>query len=71
MMLEEIRKNKPPGLTIKEAAEIMNVTPKFLQLALQQCKFDFGVAVEGDRWVYYINTERFLNYMGGGRSEVG
>jgi hypothetical protein len=53
----------PLKLTIQEAAQVMGVTPRFLQLALQQNKFDFGVAVEGERWVYYINTERFIKYM--------
>ncbi|NLJ82313.1 MAG: hypothetical protein GX330_04210 [Bacteroidales bacterium] len=65
MTLEDIKKEKPVKLTIKEAAQVMGVTPRFLQLALQQSKFDFGVAVESERWVYYINTERFLKYMKG------
>ena len=65
MTLEDVRKNKPTKLTIRQASKIMGVTPLFLQLALRQNKFDFGVAVEGDRWIYYINTERFLNYMEG------
>lgn len=63
MTLQDIEKSKPPKLTIQEASQIMGVTPRFLQLALQQSKFSFGIAVEGDRWVYYINTERFIHYM--------
>lgn len=63
MTLQDIEKNKPPKLTILEAAEIMDVTPRFLQLALQQNRFPFGIGVEGDRWVYYINTERFIKWM--------
>ena len=65
MTLQEIEKNKPTKLTILEASKIMGVTPRFLQLALQQGRFNFGIAVEGDRWVYYINTERFIKYMKG------
>ncbi len=65
MTLQEIEKNKPVKLTILEASTVMNVTPRFLQLALQQNKFPFGIGVEGDRWVYYINTERFIKYMKG------
>ncbi len=65
MTLAEIEKEKPTKLTILEAAKIMEVTPRFLQLALQQERFDFGIAVEGDRWTYYINTERFIRYMKG------
>jgi hypothetical protein len=45
------------------AANIMGVTPRFLQVALQQDKFSFGVGVKMERWAYYINTERFINYM--------
>lgn len=52
-------------LTILEASEIMGVTPRFLQLALQQNKFNFGTAIEGKRWTYYINRERFKKYMKG------
>ncbi len=63
LTIQDIEKNCPPKLTVQEAAEMMRVTPRFLQLALQQNKFDFGIAVEGDRWVYYINTERFIKYM--------
>lgn len=63
LTLNQIEKTKPLKLTIKEASEIMDVTPRFLQLALQQNRFPFGVAVEGERWVYYINTERFIHYM--------
>ena len=65
LTLQDIEKMRTPKLTIKEAASIMNVTPKFLQLSLQQNRFPFGTAVKGDRWVYYINTERFIQYMKG------
>ena len=65
MTLQEVEKTRPAKLTILEAAAIMEVTPRFLQLSLQQQKFNFGAAIEGDRWVYYINTERFIKYMKG------
>jgi hypothetical protein len=65
MTQKELKSTDSPKLTILEAAGIMDVTPRFLQLALQQNKFPFGTAVEGDRWVYYINTERFIKYMKG------
>lgn len=65
MNLTEIKKAHPPTMTIQEAAKIMGVTPRFLQIALQQEKFDFGTAVEMDRWVYYINRDRFWQYMKG------
>ena len=65
MTLNDLKRDKPLTITIKEAAEIMDVTPRFLQLALQQGRFPFGVGVEMGRWTFYINTERFLLYMEG------
>ena len=65
MTLEELKQKRPLTITIKEASEIMDVNPRFLQLALQQGRFPFGAGVEMDRWAYYINTERFLLYMSG------
>jgi len=63
--LDEIEISRPAKLTIQEAASIMKVTPGFLQMALQQQRFDFGVGVEMGNWEYYINTERFIRYMKG------
>lgn len=54
---------RPIKLTVQEAAAIMGVTPRFLQMGLQQGRFPFGVGVEMDRWTYYINTERFIRWM--------
>lgn len=65
MTFEQLMHEKPMSITIQDAAKIMEVTPRFLQLALQQNKFPFGTAVQGNRWIYYINTERFLIYMKG------
>lgn len=57
-------KDRPPRLTIQEAAEIMDVIPRFLHMGLQHEKFDFGVAIKTSaQWTYYINTERFIKYM--------
>lgn len=50
-------------LTIQDASEIMGVTPRFLQMALQQDKFPFGVGVRMGKWSYYINANRFYEYM--------
>ena len=65
MTLSEIEISQPVKLTVQEAATIMKVTPRFLQVALQQQRFDFGVGVEMGNWEYYINTERFIKYMKG------
>jgi len=63
--LEEVEQNRPSKLTIQETALIMKVTPRFLQTALQQQRFPFGVGVEMGNWEYYVNTERFIRYMRG------
>jgi len=52
-------------MKLEDAAKVMGVRPQFLRLALQQGKFDFGVAVKQKRWVYYINPERFDRYLKG------
>lgn len=69
MTLSELEHKRPYTITVQEAAEIMCVTPRFLQMALQQGRFPFGAGVEMERWSYYINTERFLLYMNG--SDIG
>jgi len=71
MTLQELQRERPAKLTVKEAASIMNVTPRLLQMGLQQGRFPFGVAVKmNSRWRYYINTERFIEYMTGERKEA-
>ena len=63
MTLQELIEKRPSKLTVPQAAEIMGVTPRFLQCALQQGKLPFGVAVEMGRFVYYINVDRFIAWM--------
>lgn len=47
-----------------EAARIMGVSPQFIRCGLQQDKFPFGVAVKMERqWAYYINKEKFYEYI--------
>lgn len=65
MSLDKLKSEKPLTITVQDASVIMGVTPRFLQVALQQGRFPFGTGVEMDRWAYYINTERFLLYMCG------
>lgn len=65
MTLKELDEKRPFTITVQQAAEIMDVTPRFLQLALQQGRFPFGTGVEMERWAFYINAERFLLYMKG------
>jgi len=63
MTLSDLEEKRPLTITVQEAAPIMGVTPRFLQLALQQGKFPFGIGVEMSQWAYYINTDRFIHYM--------
>ncbi|MFA5306936.1 MAG: hypothetical protein WC365_05820 [Candidatus Babeliales bacterium] len=65
MTLEDLENTNPEIITVKEAASIMKVTPRFLQVALQQDKFPFGVGVHMGDWEFYINTTRFVLYMEG------
>ncbi|HBY03349.1 MAG: hypothetical protein XD78_2155 [Desulfotomaculum sp. 46_296] len=67
MTLQELINMKPRPMRVKvtDAAAIMEVNPRFLQMGLQQGKFPFGCGVEMKEWSYYINTERFIRYMTG------
>lgn len=54
-------------LTVKEAANKLNIGVHPLRLALQQEKFDWGVAVKvgKNKYTYILNRERFNRwYMG-------
>lgn len=55
----------PKKLTVPEAAAIMGVTPQFLRMGLRHDKFPFGTAIKFKRWSYYINAERFRDYLAG------
>lgn len=63
MTPNEQRIKQFPKLSIQDAAAMMGVTPRFLQMALQQDKFPFGVGVRMGKWTYYINANRFYEYM--------
>ena len=53
-------------LTVKEAANKLNVGVQLLRLAIQQDKYDWGVAVKvgKNKYTYILNRERFNKYMG-------
>ncbi len=49
-----------------EAARLMGKSPQFVRCGLQQDKFPFGTAVKmGKQWSYYINKNKFLEYISG------
>lgn len=60
-------------INIAEAAAILRMSPMGLRIALRNGKFSyFGEAWksedDGDRWTYYINPNRFLEYVGMARA---
>jgi hypothetical protein len=63
MTLEQLEKERPTTITVKEAADIMNVSPQFLRIALLEGRFPFGVGVKMTQNEFYINTYRFIKYM--------
>lgn len=50
-------------ITVPEAAAMMGVTPQFLRIGLRQRRFPFGTAVKFRRWAYYVNAEKFYEYI--------
>lgn len=54
------------ALTVIEAAKIMNVSPQFIRLGLQQGRLPIGTAVKSseNRWVYDVREHLVRDYMG-------
>ena len=54
-------------MLVEQAAKQLGMNTQTLRLALQQEKFDFGVAVKTseNRFTYYINPKRLKMYMEG------
>ena len=52
-------------LTVREAANRLNIGVHPLRLAIQQNKYDWGVAVKvgKNKYTYILNRERFNKYM--------
>ena len=48
-------------MSVKQTAELMNVSEQFVRVGLQQNRFPFGYAVKTSnrRWTYYINAKMF------------
>ncbi|GEM_PF-1034953 len=52
-------------ITIKEAAEIMGVSPQFIRLELQRGELPIGTAVKTSSiYTYYISPKLFSEYTG-------
>lgn len=52
-------------ITIKETAEMLNISQQTLRVALQQNAFpEFGKAIKtSSKYTYYINKERLIKYL--------
>lgn len=48
-------------IPVTEAAELLQVDPQFIRRGLQDKRFDFGYAVQGDNggWSYLIPIPKF------------
>ena len=58
---------KSNQISIDEAAKVLDCTKQFLRVALQRGAYDFGVAIKmsGNRYTYYINRDKLMNYLRG------
>lgn len=52
-----------PSMTIKEAAERLDIPQQLLRLCLQEGRFPFGAAVKRRRWAYYINRGKLEGWI--------
>ena len=53
--------------SFSRAAERLGMNPQLLRLGLQQDRFPFGTAIKTSRkrWSYYINRQKFFEYLNG------
>jgi len=64
--MSESQTSTNPNVTILEAAELMDKSPQFIRLGLQQKVFDFGYAVKmSSTWTYHISRKQLMEYLGG------
>ena len=53
-------------VSVKHAAEKMEVSQQFIRIGLQQQVLPIGTAVKmSDRWTYYISPKLLNEYLGG------
>lgn len=58
-------------ITVKEAAERLNVSQQFVRLGLQRDKLPFGVAVKmSSKYTYHISKKLLDEYVGRDRNEA-
>lgn len=57
-------------MSVKEAAEKMQVCQQFIRVGLQRGLLPFGTAVKmSSIWTYYISPQKFNEYIGEGGSQ--
>jgi hypothetical protein len=45
---------------VNKCAEVMQVSPQFIRIGLQQGKFPWGFAIKmSGRWTYWISRQKF------------
>ena len=65
MDIIQLEQEMPKTINVRDAAEIMGITPELLREFLKQDKFPFGTAVQLSQTEAYINARRFIKYMKG------
>ena len=60
---------KERNMSVREAAEIMGVSPMFVYIGLRNGRFPFGSAVKtSSQWTYHISRAAFERYMACGHA---
>lgn len=60
-----MKKKKGIAITTDEAALIINATPQFVRLAMQQGKLPIGTAIQSSKiWTYNIQPKLLADYTG-------
>lgn len=51
-------------MNVREAAKILNVSPQFVRIGLQQQRLPIGTAVKmSSRWTYHISEKMLDEYI--------
>jgi len=53
-------------MTVTECARLLNKSPQFVRIGLQQGLLPFGVAlkINGDKYTYHISEAKVYEYLG-------
>lgn len=57
-------------MNVIEAAKLLNKSPDFIRVGLQNGRLPFGTAVKtSSKWSYHISEVKFNEYVGGDKNE--